>query len=41
MTEMRTDLFSPPGSDAYRAATTPHDATGTQRPAIVAHPRPH
>jgi FAD binding domain-containing protein len=39
MTEMRTDLFSPPGSDAYRAATTPHNATVTQRPAMVAHPR--
>src|SRR5262245_29963958 len=39
MTEMRSDLFSLPGSDAYRAATTPHNATVTQRPAMVAHPR--
>lgn len=38
MTEMRTDLFSLPGSDAYRTATTPHNATVTQRPARVAHP---
>jgi hypothetical protein len=34
---MRTDLLSPPGSDAYRAATTPHNATVVQRPAMVAH----
>lgn len=36
---MRADLLSPPGSDAYRAATTPHNATVVQRPAMVAHPR--
>ena len=36
---MRTDLLSPPGSAAYRAATTPHNATVVQRPAMVAHPR--
>lgn len=35
----RADLFSPPGSPAYRAATTPHNATVVQRPAMVAHPR--
>jgi FAD binding domain len=39
MTEMRADLLSPPGSAAYRAATTPHNATVVQRPAMVAHPR--
>lgn len=36
---MRNDLVSPPGSVAYRAATTPHNATVVQRPAMVAHPR--
>lgn len=36
---MRADLLSLPGSDAYRAATTPHNATVVQRPAMVAHPR--
>lgn len=36
---MRTDLMSPPGSAAYLAATTPHNATVVQRPAMVAHPR--
>ncbi|WFR71000.1 hypothetical protein P9209_16505 [Prescottella defluvii] len=35
---MRTDLSSPAGSAAYRAATNPHNATVVQRPAIVAHP---
>ncbi|HTX93983.1 MAG TPA: FAD-binding protein [Mycobacterium sp.] len=39
MTEMRADLLSPPGSDGYRAATNPHNATVVQRPAMVAHPR--
>jgi FAD/FMN-containing dehydrogenase len=39
MTEIRADLFSPPGSPGYRAATTPHNATVVQRPAMVAHPR--
>ena len=36
---MRTDLLSPPGSATYLAATTPHNATVVQRPAMVAHPR--
>jgi FAD/FMN-containing dehydrogenase len=36
---MRTDLLSPPGSEAYRAATAPLNATVVQRPAMVAHPR--
>lgn len=36
---MRADLLSPPGSDGYRAATTPHNATVVQRPAMVARPR--
>ncbi|WP_156669984.1 FAD-dependent oxidoreductase, partial [Mycobacterium sp. E3305] len=36
---MRADLFSPPGSAGYRAATNPHNATVLQRPAAVAHPR--
>lgn len=39
MTETRTDLYSRPGSDTYRAATTPHNAATVQRPAMVAHPR--
>jgi FAD binding domain-containing protein len=38
MTDMRDDLVSPPDSAAYRAATTPHNATVAQRPAVVAHP---
>jgi FAD/FMN-containing dehydrogenase len=38
MTEMRADLLSQPGSAAYRAATTPHNATVVQRPVVVAHP---
>ena len=36
---MRTDLLSPPGTAPYLAATTPHNATVAQRPAMVAHPR--
>ncbi|GAB7067219.1 FAD-dependent oxidoreductase [Mycobacterium hodleri] len=36
---MRDDLVSPPDSAAYRAATTPHNNTVVQRPAMVAHPR--
>ena len=36
---MRTDLLSPPGSAAYRTATTPHNTTVVQRPAVVAQPR--
>ena len=36
MTEMRADLLSQPGSAAYRAATTPHNATVVQRPVMVA-----
>ncbi len=36
---MRADLFSPPGSAGYRAATNPHNATVVQRPVMVAHPR--
>lgn len=39
MIEMRADLLSQPGSAAYRAATTPHNATVVQRPVVVAHPR--
>ncbi|HME47538.1 FAD-binding oxidoreductase [Mycobacterium sp.] len=38
MTEMRTDLLSWPGSAVYRGATTPHNATVVQQPAVVAHP---
>ena len=38
MTEMRADLLSQPGSAAYRAATTPQNATVVQRPVMVAHP---
>jgi len=36
---MRDDLLSSPDSAAYRAATTPHNATAVQRPAVVAHAR--
>ena len=36
MTEMRADLLSQPGSAAYRAATTPHNATVVQRPVMLA-----
>ncbi|OPX13195.1 hypothetical protein B1790_00490 [Mycobacterium sp. AT1] len=39
MTDMRDDLLSPPDSAAYRAATTPHNATVVQRPAKVAQVR--
>ena len=39
MTDMRDDLLSSPDSSAYRAATTPHNATVVQRPATVAHAR--
>ncbi|KQY06797.1 hypothetical protein ASD37_11625 [Mycobacterium sp. Root135] len=39
MTDMRDDLLSSPDSSAYRAATTPHNATVVQRPARVAHAR--
>jgi putative transposase len=35
---MRADLLSQPGSAAYRAATTPQNATVVQRPVMVAHP---
>ena len=35
---MRDDLLAWPGSSAYRAGTTPHNSTGAQRPAVVAHP---
>lgn len=35
---MRADLFVPPGSAGYRAATNPHNATVAQHPAMVAHP---
>lgn len=38
MTEMRQDLLAHPGSSAYRAATTPHNSTAVQQPAVVAHP---
>jgi hypothetical protein len=37
MTDMRDDLLSSPDSAAYGAATTPHNATVVQRPAMVAH----
>jgi FAD/FMN-containing dehydrogenase len=37
MTEMRADLCQRPAA-AYRAATTPHNATVVQRPVMVAHP---
>lgn len=36
MTEMRQDLLAQPGSSAYRAATTPHNSTAAQQPAVVA-----
>ena len=36
---MRDDLLSSPDSAAYGAATTPHNATAVQRPAVVAHAR--
>jgi FAD/FMN-containing dehydrogenase len=36
--EMNQDLLSRPGSSAYRAATTPHNCTTAQKPAVVAHP---
>src|SRR3954451_10866417 len=35
---MRTDLWSWPGSAQYRAATTPHNSTVGQQPAVVARP---
>jgi FAD/FMN-containing dehydrogenase len=35
---MRTDLWSWPGSAPYRAATTPHNSTVGQQPAVVARP---
>jgi FAD/FMN-containing dehydrogenase len=35
---MRQDLLAQPGSSAYRAATTPHNSTVAQQPAVVAHP---
>ena len=35
---MRADLLSQPGSAAYRAATTPQNATVVKRPVMVAHP---
>jgi FAD/FMN-containing dehydrogenase len=38
VTEMRQDLLARPGSSAYRAATTPHNSTTAQQPAVVAHP---
>jgi FAD/FMN-containing dehydrogenase len=38
VTEMRQDLLAHPGSSAYRAATTPHNSTAVQQPAVVAHP---
>ena len=38
MTEMRQDLLARPGSSAYRAATTPHNSTTAQQPAVIAHP---
>ena len=38
MTVMRADRLSQPGSAAYRAATTPQNATVVQRPVMVAHP---
>lgn len=38
MTHARNDLYSSPGTDTYRAATTPHNATIIQRPAAVAIP---
>lgn len=36
---MRSDLLSEPDSPAYRAATSPHNSSVTQRPARVGHPR--
>lgn len=39
MNEIRAELFSQPGSAAYRAATNPRNSSVVQRPAIVAHPR--
>ena len=38
VTEMRHDLLARPGSSAYRAATTPHNSTAVQQPAVVARP---
>ena len=35
---MRHDLLARPGSSAYRAATTPHNSTAVQQPAVVARP---
>jgi len=36
---VRDDLVFPPGSAPYLAATTPHNATVAQKPAMVARPR--
>jgi FAD/FMN-containing dehydrogenase len=38
VTELRHDLLARPGSPAYEAATTPHNSTTAQQPAVVAHP---
>ena len=38
MTTMRPGLLAQPGSDQYRAATTPHTSTMAQHPATVARP---
>ena len=38
MTKMRHDLLAWPGTSVYRAATTPHNSTAAQQPAVVAHP---
>jgi FAD binding domain len=38
VTQIRHDLLTRPGTSAYRAATTPHNSTTAQRPAMVAHP---
>src|SRR5258707_374132 len=35
---MRHDLLARPGSSAYRAATTAHNSTTAQQPAVDAHP---
>jgi FAD/FMN-containing dehydrogenase len=35
---MRDDLLALPGSAAYRTATTPHNSTTAQQPAMVSHP---
>ena len=39
MSDIGRDFLAPPGSEVYRAATTPHNSSVVQQPIAVAQPR--